>query len=153
MKEHTEARDIHDGTNGADDQINQNLHRQRRRRRTVMEDTVEGPDTIFPLNFLTFLYGPRSKADCTFIDPASRLSNFCSHLRLEAKTVFSKINSLNDFPPKQLIASLHVGYIEIGEQIRNKCQGLIHPSVPEIKYTSGLRFQIPGSKYNICFII
>src|SRR5215469_1719829 len=96
MKEHTEARDIHDGTNGADDQINQNLHRQRRRRRTVMEDTVEGPDTIFPINFLTFLYGPRSKADCTFIDPASRLSNFCSHLRLEAKTVFSKINSLND---------------------------------------------------------
>src|SRR6516165_4858853 len=115
-----------------------------------MKDTVKCPDTILPINFLT---GSRSKADCAFIDPAPRLSNFCSHLRLEAKPIFSKINSLDDFPPKQLIAGLHVGYVEIGEQIRNKCQCLIHPSVPEIKYTSRLRLQVPGSKYNICSIV
>src|SRR6516225_9960966 len=115
-----------------------------------MKDTVKCPDTILPINFLT---GSRSKADCAFVNPAPRLSNFCSHLRLEAKPIFSKINSLNDFPAKQLIASLHVGYVEIGEQIRNKQEGLIHPSGPEIKHTPRLRLQIPGSKYNIRSIV
>lgn len=76
-----------------------------------MKETVEGPDTIFPFNFLTFLYGQRSIPDCAFIDSIRAWAFFCSHVRRETEPVFSKINSLNDLLPKQLIASLHVGSV------------------------------------------
>src|SRR5689334_17564959 len=113
MKQNTESCDVHDSTNRTYDEIYQQLHRQRSGRRTVMKDTVECSETIPPINFLSLLCGSGKKADCAFINTASHLSNFCRYLWLEPESVFSKIDSLNDLPPKQLIASFHVSYVEI----------------------------------------
>src|SRR5262249_32044767 len=117
MKEQIENRDIYEGANGTDEYINQKLHRQRSRWRTVMEDTIECSHTILPIDLFSFFYGSRSEADCAFVDPTTHLSDLCCHFRLESKPVFFKINSLNDLPTKQLITSLHVGYVEICEHV------------------------------------
>ena len=54
-------------------------------------------------------------------------------LRFETEAVLLDLNSLDDFPPEDLVAGLHVGHVQIGKHVGKQGQEAVAHGMPEIK--------------------
>src|SRR6266436_2318706 len=110
--------------------------------RAIVKNAIERPNTILPINFFTFFVRPWSVTYGTFVNSAPDLRYLRGHFWFESEPVFTEIDALDDLPFEEFIACLHVRDVEIGEHVRDGCQRLVHPRVPEIEDATTVRLQI-----------
>src|SRR4029077_16665682 len=60
------------------------------------------------------------------------LGNFCGDFGFEAEAVGANLNALQDFLAKNLVASLHVGEFQVGEDVGEQGEEFVGDVVPEI---------------------
>ena len=60
------------------------------------------------------------------------MRDFSGYFRFEPKTIFLNLNGLDHFTPECLIASFHVGKINVRHHIGKQCQEAVSDHMPEI---------------------
>ena len=99
----------------------------------VLDDAVNRNNPVAPSYFLALFIGSSVVGDTHLVDTATESGNLCCNLRFKAKAVLLYLYVLDDFSPEDLVASLHVREVEVGEHIGEQGQEAIANPVPEIK--------------------
>ena len=87
----------------------------------------------FPTDLLSFRIRPSGIRDSDLVDSAVwKIGDLRRHLRLEAEAVLLQRDALDNLSTEDLVAGLHVGEIQVGEDVREECQHTIADRVPEI---------------------
>ena len=75
----------------------------------ISENTPQGGDAVFPVNFLAFVIGPAAIGNADLIDPPFFVfCNLCREFRLKTKTFFFEIDRGEHFTPKYFVTCFHV---------------------------------------------
>src|SRR6266516_7241714 len=86
----------------------------------VFQEAPEGADAISPADFLSFFVGASPIADADFIDAEVAFGDLDGDFRLKAEAVFFDGNRLQDVAAEDLVASLHVCHVHIGQGLRSQ---------------------------------
>src|SRR5262249_7143607 len=95
-------------------------------------DAVDGPKTVFPVDFLAFLIGAAVVGDAHFVDAqAGHAGYFGGDFGLEAEAVFLQGDTLDDIGSGEPFTRFHVGQVQVVEHVRQEGQKLVPDRVPE----------------------
>src|SRR5258708_6678572 len=89
---------------------------------------------VFPGDFFPLFIRPPGIADWHFINSPVALGNFCGNFRLKSKPIRFQLNILQHLAPEHLVARLHIGQLQVGENIGKQSQRLVGNVVPEIMH-------------------
>src|ERR1700752_4985846 len=81
----------------------------------VADDAPEGLDAVFPGDFFALFVGATGVGDGNFIDAPIALGDLGGDFGLEAEAVGFDRDALEDFTTEDLVAGLHIGEFEVGE--------------------------------------
>ena len=119
-----------------------------------MQYAVKGSQTVFPANLLAFLVGSRLIVDGTLVDSEFVPCHLNGNFRLKTEAVLFEERSyfLYSLAPEELVAGLHIAYVQIGEHIAEESKSAVHPGMPEIKHPPALLPQIAGPENHISLV-
>jgi hypothetical protein len=74
----------------------------------VLDDAIKRSESITPTYLLPLIVSAAVVGNTHFKDPAIKLRNLGSNLWFKAETIFFNFDTLNYFPSKDFVASLHI---------------------------------------------
>src|SRR5262249_1953687 len=86
--------------------------------KTKADNAPKGLHSVFPGDFLAFLVSATSVGDRHFVYAPVSFCYFRSNFRFETEAIRFEGNSLQDFASENLVAGLHVGKLQVGENVR-----------------------------------
>src|ERR1700694_2273817 len=95
------------------------------REEVVFCDVPEGSDTILPPDFLAFGVGAPRVGDGNLIDARVAFREARDDFRLEAEAIGGEMERARDLPADRLVARLHVGEVEVREDVAHRRQNLV----------------------------
>ncbi len=106
------------------------LERQERRRNTevgaesglffqepVFQNATNSADSVLPANFFSLGVSSSMVGNGHLVNSGTTARQFGGNFGLKAKPVFLKRDRLNQLTPEGLVASLHVGEVQVGEHV------------------------------------
>src|SRR4029453_18510028 len=107
-------------------------------KQVVFDNAPQSADAVLPPDLLALFVGSASIRNADLEDSPLQLRHFCRDLRFETEPVLFDHDLLQDFSSEDLVASLHVGQVQIGERIRAQRQQVVANGMPEIQDAMGL---------------
>src|SRR6266849_4047603 len=105
---------------------------------------------VHPLNAARFfVQKSAATSDAHLIDPQPHLRNLRYDLGLEAESILSDLNRLDDIAAKNLVARLHVGQVQIRQHVRKEREKPVPYGVPEVKHSMGTVRYETRSHYDV----
>ena len=99
----------------------------------VFDDAYDGADSVPPADFFSFFVSASIVGNRNFVDGYPEFGDFCGDFRFEAEAVLLDCDLGENLFPKHLVASLHIGEIEVGEHIGKLSEQLVSKIVPVIE--------------------
>jgi len=109
----------------------------------ILDDTPDGTDAVFPIDFLALGVGAPVVGDGDFVDADAFLGELGSDLRLESEAIFLDWDGLQNFPPHGFIAGFHIRKIYVSKHVGHEREEAIAHGVPEVEHTVFLRANKP----------
>src|ERR1700738_4239196 len=106
---------MHDRGEAADESVEDELNRYRDRVQVVFENAIQGPPTVLHRDFFSLSIRTAAIGYSHFVNAHSLLRNFCNYLWLKTETIFLNRDALDYLAAENLVASLHVRKVQIGE--------------------------------------
>src|SRR5205823_7116038 len=82
-------------------------------KKVVLDDGVEGANSIAPSNFLSFFIGTAVVRDTDFVNPAAGTGYFGGDFGFESETVFAQVKVPDDGRAECLVTGFNVGEINV----------------------------------------
>ena len=99
----------------------------------VTEDRPQRADAVAPSDLLPFAVGSARIADRHFENPRAALGQLDGQLGLDVKRGAFERNALQQPRPHHLVAGLHVGEVQVADQIAQESQQLVSQRMTEKK--------------------
>src|SRR6266851_6287804 len=115
----------------------------------VFRDAPDSPDAVGPADFLAFLVGPARVGDADLIDSAPQARDLGHDLGLEAEAVLLDRDLLEHPAREDLVPALHVGQVQVGEDVGEKSQASIGDGVPEVEDAVLVAREEAGAQHNV----
>ena len=101
------------------------------------DNSKKGFKIVLPGNLFAFLIGTTAVGYGNLIDFELQSGNFGGDLGLKTKLVRFQINPIDNMTPENLVSHLHIGKIQVVEQIGKQGQEFIADLVPKKEHTMG----------------
>jgi len=102
------------------------------RKEVVLEDAVDRPEAVFPVDLFPFLVSAAVIGDPHLVDAYPRHAGDPGrYLRLETETFLFQVERLNGFCVEEFIAGLHIRQVEVGKGVGEGCEEPVADGVPE----------------------
>jgi len=101
----------------------------------ISQDCIQCHKPITPGDFFPIFIGPARIGNRHLVNSPFALSDFYGDFRLESETVRLQAHAFNYLAPEHLIASFHVGKIQVRDDVREQREKLVADVVPEKMYT------------------
>ena len=101
----------------------------------------DGPnrfDSVFPVDFFTFVIGSAGIADGHFEDFGLALGQLDGQLRFDPEIIALQRDALQQVRTDSLIAGFHIGKVEIRGPVAQECDQLVAQFVPKHQHSSEL---------------
>src|SRR5215469_9058270 len=96
------------------------------------DDAPQRLHSIFPRDLLAFLVRSPGVGDWYLVDSPVVLGDFRGDFRLEPKAVGLDFDALQDFLAKDFVAGLHIGKLQVGENVGKQSEHSVCYVVPEV---------------------
>lgn len=97
----------------------------------IFQYTPNRPEPILPADFFPFGIGSAVVGNTHFVNADVRYAcDLCRYFRLKAKAFFFQGNVFEDVCTEKLVASFHVGKVEVGEHVGKHGEKFISKRVP-----------------------
>ena len=103
----------------------------------IPQDTPKRFERVAEADFFAGFVGAAGVADAEFIDTPAAAGDFGGHLRFNAEAVLLQVwqNLLDYLTTKDFVAGFHIGEVQVGEDVRQRCQEAVGGVVPEVEDT------------------
>ena len=109
------------------------MNRHRGRVEIVAKDAIESAEAVLHSDFLSLLVRPAVIGDTHLEYAQAHLSDLGDNFRFKAKSIFLDRDALNNVPPEDFVARLHIGEVEIGKHVRHERQHAVTEGMPEVE--------------------
>jgi hypothetical protein len=103
----------------------------------VAHDAVHRSHAVPPADLLALGVGASVVGDPDLVDPPPAGGDLGRHLRFEAEAVLFDLDRLDDLAAEGLVTGLHVGEVQVGEDVGDGGQELVADRVPVVEDSVG----------------
>src|SRR5215469_16543943 len=107
----------------------------------IFQDAADCAEAVPPVDFLALCVGTATVGNGDFVNWDAKLSNLGRDLRFESKMILVECELLKHFASERFGAALHIGEIQIREDVAEQGQKLIADVMPKVEDT--MRFRSP----------
>src|SRR6516165_2551401 len=119
----------------------------------VFQDAPEDAEGVFPSDLLSLCIGPPIIRDPDLKDAAAGFCYLGDDLNIKAEAVLLDLDPLDVFPTKDLVASLDVCEIEVGEDVGKQGEHAVADPVPEIEHPMRLAAEETRAEDDVCPVL